>query len=103
MYLKKKNLAMVSAYGNCASAVHAGQALVTEVGMYREQLAGDEGAERVAFSMLISGSAVPMRMGNVPAGLVWIFAIVISSGQSAMTAKNSVSANPQSRIAPLCQ
>ena len=43
-----------------------------------------------------------MVMGNVPAGLVWIFTIGISRGQSAMTAKNSVSAKPQSRIAPLC-
>ena len=47
--------------------------------MYLARLEGDEGAERVAFSMLISGSAVPMRMGNVPAGLVWIFTLGISS------------------------
>ena len=70
--------------------------------MYLARLEGDEGAERVAFSMLISGSAVPMRMGNVPAGLVWIFTIVISRGHSAMIAKSSVYADPQSQIAPLC-
>ena len=49
----------------------------------------------------ISVSAAPSGMGNVPAGLVWILTLVISSGHSAMSAKNSADAEPASQIAPL--
>ena len=42
-----------------------------------------------------------MGTGKVPAGLVWILTLVISSGQRAMSAKNSADAEPASQIAPL--
>ena len=49
----------------------------------------------------ISASAAPVGMGKEPAGLVWILTLVISSGQSAMSAKNSAEAEPASQMAPL--
>lgn len=42
-----------------------------------------------------------MGTGKVPAGLVWILTLVISRGQSAMSAKNSADAEPASQMAPL--
>jgi hypothetical protein len=50
---------------------------------------------------LISAQAVPKGTGKVPAGLVWILTLVISSGQRAMSAKNSALAEPASQMAPL--
>ena len=42
-----------------------------------------------------------MGTGNEPAGLVWILTLVISSGQSAMSAKTSALAEPASQMAGL--
>ena len=49
----------------------------------------------------ISDQAAPKGTGKVLAGLVWILTLVISRGQSAMLAKNSVLAEPVSQMAPL--
>jgi hypothetical protein len=47
----------------------------------------------------MAASAAPNPVGNTPTGLVWILTLVISSGQSAMSAKTSALAEPASQIA----
>lgn len=49
----------------------------------------------------MAASAWPKGTGNVPAGLVWILTLVISSGHSATSAMTSALAEPASHIAPL--
>ena len=52
-------------------------------------------------SLFISLSAANMGTGKVPAGLVWILTLVISSGQRAMSAKNSAEADAAHQMRPL--
>ncbi len=54
-----------------------------------------------ALSLFISRRAASIGTGNVPAGLVCILTLVISSGQSAMSATTSADAEAPSQIAPL--
>ena len=41
------------------------------------------------------------RLSESSAGLVWIFTLVISTGKSAKSAKNSADADPASQLTPL--